>query len=148
LLGKVVSLRTQLVELQEDSAIEKAKMAKLSERSIEREVHLGKVEGELAEKNEALKKAQEDLTTQAEEAKKAKLDFSTMPPTHTPLGLKMSSPSLLLSILTWTSLHSRRRTASLMGNWCQGALRRTLFKLVLLCFHTHVTLNSCAFKIR
>jgi len=72
LLGKVVPLCAQVVELQEEGATSKAKMANLEERSVDQEVQLGKVEVELIAKAEALEKAKEELTLQAEDFEKAK----------------------------------------------------------------------------
>jgi len=64
-----------VVELQEEVAANKAKMANLEERSVDREVQLGKVEAELTEKAEALEKAKEELTGQAEDFEKAKAEL-------------------------------------------------------------------------
>jgi len=75
LLGKVVPLRAQVVELQEEAAASKAKMANLEERSVDREVQLGKVEAELTVKAEALEKTKEKLTSQVEDFEKAKVEL-------------------------------------------------------------------------
>jgi len=47
-MGKVVPLRVQVMELEEEVATNKARMTKLEERATDREVQLGKVEAELA----------------------------------------------------------------------------------------------------
>ena len=75
LLGKVVPLRTQVVELQEEVAANKAKMVNLEERFADREVQLGKVEAELTLKTEALEKAKAELTLQAKVFEKAKTEL-------------------------------------------------------------------------
>ena len=108
LLGKVVLLRAQVVELQEEVATNKAKMANLEQRFVDREVHLGKVEAELTEKAEAFEKAKEELIAQAEDFEKARQNSSIMPPTPMLLGLKMPLLRLLASILRWTFPPLRR----------------------------------------
>jgi len=75
LLGKVVPLRVQVVQLQEEAPANKAKMANLEERSVNREVQLGKVEVELTKKTEALEKVKEELTVQARDFEKAKAEL-------------------------------------------------------------------------
>jgi len=75
LLGKVVPLRVQVVELQEEAATNKAKIANLEERVVDRVVQLGKVEAELTEKDEALEKAKEEITVQAKDFEKAKAEL-------------------------------------------------------------------------
>jgi len=75
LLGKVVPLRTQVVELQEEAATSKAKRANLEEQSVDREVQLGKVEAKLTAKAEALEKAKEELTLRAEDFEKDKAEL-------------------------------------------------------------------------
>ena len=68
-------LRTQVVELQEEVAANKAKKANLEEWATDREVQLGKVEAELTAQTEALENAKAELTSQAEVFGKAKAEL-------------------------------------------------------------------------
>jgi len=59
---KVLSLRNEVIDLQEKAEESQAKMARLEKRATQHEVRLGQLEGEFVRKDELFNQTKEELT--------------------------------------------------------------------------------------
>ncbi|XP_068503759.1 uncharacterized protein [Phaseolus vulgaris] len=66
--AKVLTLRTQIIGLQDKAEESQAKMTRIEERSSQQEKQLGQLEEELAHKDELFKQTKEELTNDATDA--------------------------------------------------------------------------------
>ena len=66
--SKVLSLRNEVIELQEKAEETQVKMARLEERTTQQKVQLGQLEGKLVRKDELFSQLKKELTSNVVEA--------------------------------------------------------------------------------
>jgi len=97
--SKILTLRTEVVGLQEKAKESKAKIARLKERSTQQEVRLGQLEEELVRKDELFNQTKTELTNNVADAYVAGFEDAMAQVAYAHPGVDLSQTGLSRKIV-------------------------------------------------